>query len=320
VEGRKDLEARVVRTVGDPDVRFKEDHLRLLRAVRFASTLGFSIEPRTADAIVRNAALLGKVSADRIREELTRILLEAPQAGSALLMLNDLALLPVILPEVAAMKDQRQPEAFHPEGDVLTHTVLMLNMMKTDDRRLAYSVLLHDVGKPPTAQMDADRIRFDRHAPEGAELARRILERLRFSNEDIEAVTFCVGNHMRFMDVQKMRASTLRRLVGAPTFPIELELHRLDCLASHKDLDNYRFVVEFQEKLKNTPVLPKPWVTGEDIMSMGVPEGCEVGRWRKIVYDAQLEGKFADRSALLDWLREQVDAAKRGQTLPRGEP
>jgi len=189
---------------------------------------------------------------------------------------------------------------------VFEHTVLMLNEMQEATPQLAFACLLHDVGKPPTARRDGDRIRFDRHANEGAEIARRILQRLRFPKADQEAIVRCVAGHMRFMDVKRMKQSTLRRFVGQPTFPLELQMHRLDCLASHGKLDNYAFLCEFEQTLAEEPVLPAAWVGGHDIMRLGVPEGPEVGKWHALAYDAQLEGRFEGREELLAWLKEEV--------------
>ena len=336
VGGRADIAARSVRCVGKPDERFHEDHLRMLRAIRFAASLDFSLHHDTAEAIRKHASSIAGVSAERIQEEFTRILLEARRPGDALVLMDDLGILEVILPEVTAMKGQAQPSEFHPEGDVFKHTIMMLNMMKapapsTPDRsggqsdtsapsqseglavsssheasrfpmgsgmeasdiaRLAYAVLFHDAGKPLTARVSAERIRFNGHAEQGAELANKILRRLHFSSDDIEVITYCIRNHMRLMDVRNMKRSTLRRLIGAATFRIELELHRLDCLASHGDLSNYRFLVNFQKQLAEEPVLPKPWVTGHDIMELGVSEGPQVGAWRKKTYDAQLNAGY----------------------------
>ncbi len=303
VGGQADLAARRLRAVGRPDDRFAEDHLRMLRAARFAATLEFALDPATADAVRRLAPRLASISAERIQQELTRLLLEAPRAGAALELLHDLGLLRVILPELETLRGQEQPPQFHPEGDVWTHTVLMLNAMRRPDLRLAYAVLLHDIGKPGTARRVADRIRFDRHAGVGAALAETILRRLRLPNDDIKAVAYAIGNHMRFMDVQRMRKATLHRLVGAPSFPLELELHRLDCAASHGDLSNYQFLDAFQAARRAEPVLPKPWITGHDLLDLGVPAGPQVGLWKKRAYDAQLEGRLPDRQAALAWLR-----------------
>lgn len=305
VGGRRDLEARLVRCVGDAAGRFREDHLRLLRAVRFAATLGFTLEAETERAIRTHAALVLRVSAERVRDELTRTLLESARAGQALRLLEDVGLLGALLPEVAAMRGQDQPPRFHPEGDVMTHTVIMLDAMRTADPRLAYAVLLHDVGKPATARQADDRLRFDGHACVGAETAHRILRRLRFSNDDADVVAACIRRHMRFKDVPNMKTATLRRFAGAPTFPLELELHRLDCIASHGNLDTHRFLTDFVEKRSREPVLPPPWVTGRDVMHLGVPQGPGVGAWLRSAYDVQLEGRVSCREELLQWLRAE---------------
>lgn len=316
VGGLVDLERRVIRAVGEPRRRFDEDQLRLLRAVRFAATLGFALDPATATAIRETAPRILSVSVERIREELSRIWVEAQQAGAALVMLQELGLLQAILPEITAMQGVEQPPEYHPEGDVFQHTVAMMDAMKTSDTRLAWAVLLHDVGKPPTAQLKEGRWRFECHANVGEEGARAIMQRLKFSNDDMDAIAYMVGNHMRFVDVRSMRRATLRRLVGAPTFPQELELHRLDCTSCHGDLENYRFLGEFRRQMESEPVLPPPWVSGRDIMALGVEEGPAVGVWRKRAYDAQLEGAVADREALLSWLAEQITRDGGGVAVP----
>ena len=305
-EGRRDIAARVVRCVGDPEERFSEDHLRMLRAVRFSTVLDFSLHPDTAEAIRRCAPLVKRVSPERIRDEFTRILLEARQPGTALELLEELQLLPAFLPEVADLRGQVQPPEFHPEGDVFTHTVIMLNAMEQRTLHIAYAVLLHDIAKPVTAREIDGRLRFHGHASEGAAMVRRIMRRLRFPGADIEAVVECVRNHMRFIDVSRMRRATLRRLVGAPTFATEIELHRLDCMASHGGLENHDFLVDFSRELEAEPVLPDPWVTGTDVMALGLPEGPEVGRAIRQAYDAQLDGRFASREDLLQWLAGQI--------------
>lgn len=315
VGGQADLAARLIRAVGRPDDRFAEDHLRMMRAVRFAASLGFELDPATAAAIGRHAPQIAKVSAERIQQELTRILLEALRSGAAIELLQTVGLLPVILPEVSALRGQEQPPQFHPEGDVWTHTIMMLNAMRNPDLRLAYAVLLHDVGKPGTAKVVANRIRFDCHAGVGSVLAEEILKRLRLPNDDIAAIAFCIANHMRFMDVRRMRKATLRRLAGAPTFATELELHRLDCEASHGDMKNYDYLVEFQAACRAEPVLPKPWVTGHDILALGLVAGPEIGRWKQRAYDAQLEGLVENREAALAWLRRELSATARSRSL-----
>jgi len=306
VGGKEDLDLSRVRCVGDPLQRFREDYLRMLRAVRFAATLDFTIEDNTRAAILTCAPLIAGISGDRLRDELVRTLLEARRAGDALGLMQELSLLEHILPEVSALSQQPQPPQFHPEGDVLSHTMLMLNLMEDRSAHLALAALLHDVGKPSTAHEAPDRLRFDGHARRGAELAGAIMRRLRFSNRDIEVVTTCIANHMRFMDVQRMKPSTLRRMLGAPTFPLELELHRLDCLASHGSLDNYDFLVDAQHRLQGAPALPAPWISGHDIKRLGIPEGPAVGRWRHAAYEAQLAGRFPNREALQTWLTEAL--------------
>ncbi len=305
--GQKDIKSQIIRCVGKPEDRFAEDHLRMLRAVRFASTLKFKFDPETYNAIKTHAALISKISAERIREELTRTLLESEKPGDALTLLDDTGLLHHIMPSIPIMKECQQPAEFHPEGNVFEHTVIMLNMMKNPSITLAYAILLHDAGKPPTLRIADDRIRFDGHAEKGAEMAEKILQDLRFPREEIERITYCIRNHMRFMDVKRMKQSTLRRLIGAQVFPIELELHRLDCLASHGNLDNYDFLLSVQKKFDSEPPLPAPLITGDDIIKMGKPQGPEIGYWLKIAYDAQLEGRFSNREDLLSWISSQIN-------------
>lgn len=304
VDGLRDLDAGVLRCVGDPNKRFAEDHLRLLRAVRFAATLGFAIDGATRAAARANAAWITRTSPERIRVELERTLCEAPRAGDAIRMLDELGLLDMLLPEVAAMKGQDQPPEFHPEGDVFAHTVLMLNQMQASPPTLAWSVLLHDVGKPVTAAFDGNRWRFNNHAKEGAHLATAILRRLHASTRLIEDVSACVAGHMRFADVPRMKRSTLRRMVGRPTFATELELHRLDCLGSHGDVEHHAFLEDVKRAFDSEPVLPDPLVTGRDVLALGVPEGPDIGRLKQQVYDAQLDGHVATREDALAYLRE----------------
>ena len=306
VNGQSDLAAGLVRCVGDPEERFAEDYLRMIRAVRFAAALDFRIDPGTAGAIRTHSSKLAQTAAERIQAELTRILLEAVRPGDALVLMHDLGILKAILPEVEAMAGQAQPPLFHPEGDVLTHTVLMLNAMRDRSLRLAYSALLHDVGKPPTAMNDGARIRFNNHASVGAEMARLMLRRLKFKADDIDAVCHVISNHMRFMMVRNMRRATLIRMTSAPTFPVELEMHKLDCLASHGDLSNYEFLTRFMEERASEPALPKPWVTGRDLMAAGIAEGKRIGEWKHKAYELQLEGAFANREEALEWLNAEI--------------
>lgn len=307
VGGLDDLRARIVRAIGNPRERFREDYLRMLRAVRFAATLGFDIEPETFAAIRAEADHIRAISAERILQELTRMWTESPRPGRALHLLRESGLLAQILPEVEAMSGVPQPPDYHPEGDVFVHTALALDQMEQADPALAWSVLLHDVGKPPTFERDASgKIRFQNHAGIGAEMADEILRRLRASNELREAVVHAVRNHMRFVDWPRMREATRRRWVAHPLFPMELALHKADCLASHGMLDTWAAARDALEKFRSTPKLPRPWISGHDILALGVPEGPDVGAWRRSAYDAQLEGRFSDRESLLAWLRDQI--------------
>lgn len=306
VGGQKDLQDGLVRCVGNPTDRFREDHLRMLRAVRFASVLGFDLHPATRRAVREQAESLRRVSAERIRDEFTRLLLEGRRPGDTLGLLLDLRLLQVFLPEVAALKGVEQPVAFHPEGDVFAHTALMLNLMEHRTVELAYAVLLHDVGKPATARITPERTRFDHHAEHGSRLASDILRRLRFPSVVVKSVSSVIGRHMRFMHVQEMREATLRRLIGSPLFSTELELHRLDCLASHGKLDNYHFLEKARQRISSEPVLPRPWVNGHDLMDMGMKEGPELGAWRGKAYEAQLDGTFKNKQELVAWLRSRI--------------
>ena len=315
VHGRRDLEKKMVAAIGDPAERFREDHLRMLRAIRFAHTLGFAIEPRTEDAIRRMAHKVSNISAERIEQELTRTLVESPRPGDALRHLHSTGLLEQILPEILPMVGQEQPPLFHPEGDVFEHTILMLNLMAEEKREasctareLAYALLLHDVGKPPTASIGPGtdgkpRIRFDGHASIGAEMADAILVRLKFPNKERKHIVEAIRGHMRFMDVQKMRTSKLRKMIGAETFDLEMELHRLDCLGSHAMLDNHAFLQAYMAEMASEPILPEPWLCGHDLIAMGIKEGRLIGQILKEAYDAQMEDRFASRDELLEWVR-----------------
>jgi poly(A) polymerase len=301
VEGRADLERRVVRAIGDPAVRFREDHLRLLRAVRFAARLEFTIDPPTFAAIQRDHALIGKVSAERTRDELGRILTEGG-ARRGFELLDETGMLADILPEVAAMKGVAQPPEYHPEGDVWVHTLMLLEGLRHPTLTLAWGALLHDVGKPPTFRV-ADRIRFDGHVEEGVRLARGIMNRLRFSNEDMERVEALVANHMRFKDLGHMRDSTLKRFLRLPDFREHLELHRLDCLASNQRLESYELAKHKLRQFPDEHLQPAPLVTGEDLISAGYRPGPLFSTILTAVEDAQLEGRIHSAAEALALVR-----------------
>jgi len=306
VRGRADLDAGIVRCIGDPDERFGQDYLRLLRAVRFAAVLGFRIESGTRLSLKRHAGMISNIALERVRDEMSRTLTEAPKPGDSIAMMEDLGLLAAVLPEVAELRKQEQPPQFHPEGDVLQHTIIMLNLLPHADPRLAWAALLHDVGKPGAAFRAEDRLRFHGHAESGAATAGLVMDRLRFPGSFADDVVQMVGNHMRFMDVRNMRRSTLRRLAGAPLFDLELELHRADCLASHGNLANYSFLLEFRNAMKAEPALPQPFLGGRDLLAMGMREGPEIGRILREAYDLQLEGSLPDRRAAAEWARNRI--------------
>jgi poly(A) polymerase len=303
VGGREDLGRRIVRAIGDPNVRFREDHLRMLRAIRFAARLGFEIEPATFRAIGENAAAIAHISAERIRDELARILTEGG-ARRGFEMLDASGLLEVILPEVSAMKGVEQPPEYHPEGDVWTHTLLLLEQMEHPSLTLALGALLHDVGKPPTFRV-ADRIRFDGHVEEGVHMTQSILGRLRFSREEIAQVEALVANHMRFKDVQQMKDSTLKRFLRMPDFEEHLELHRLDCQSSHKRLENYELIRAKLGELSEEHLRPNRLLTGADLISAGYEPGPRFSEILRAVEDAQLEGRIQTAGEALKLVRER---------------
>ena len=322
VGGQRDLQRKKIVAIGDPRERFQEDHLRMMRALRFAYTLDFSLDEETDNAIQNMALRIQRISAERIETEFSRTLTESARPGEALRHLYRCGLLEQILPEALPMIGQEQPPQFHPEGDVFEHTVLMLNQMaqtptETSEytpRELAYTLLLHDIGKPPTASIGPGtdglpRIRFDGHAQVSADMAEEILKRLKLPNKERKRIVEAIRGHMRFMDVQNMRNATLRRMIGAETFDLELELHRLDCTGSHAMLDNYTFLQDYVEKMAKEPILPQPWITGHDLIKLGFKEGRAIGKTLKEAYDAQMEGHFENRESLLNSLMERREEA-----------
>lgn len=295
VGGQKDLQAGIVRAIGDPNRRFAEDKLRMMRAVRFAARFGFEVEEATFRSIRRRVSEIQQVSPERLHEELTKMLTEGA-ARRAFELLEESGLLGQVLPEIAAMKGVEQPREFHPEGDVWIHTRLMLEKLeKGASPTLAWGVLLHDVGKPPTFQSAAetgDRIRFNHHVDVGVRMAEAICRRLRFSGDELEQVTALVANHMRFGNVEVMKKATLKRFVRLPNFDEHLELHRLDCLSSHSHLDSYQFVERFLEQTPPEQVRPRRLLTGDDLLDMGYRPGPQFARILRGVEDAQLEGQI----------------------------
>ena len=306
VGGRADIQWHVVRSIGDPRKRFGEDKLRLLRCVRFAANLDYLIEPDTFAAVREMAPEIHVVSAERIRDELVKIITR-PGAGRGLELLTETGLLKEVLPEVDAMRGVEQPAQFHPEGDVFTHVKLMLDHLPANpDVVLALAVLLHDVGKPPTFQRAPDRIRFNEHDRVGAEMTESILRRLRFPNDTIAQVVTCVAEHMRMQHVQEMRPAKVKRILQRETFATELELHRIDCVSSHGDLGNYHFLKKAATDLPPEVVKPVPWLTGHDVLALGVTRGPVVGQILREAEELQLEERLRSRPEALDWARARV--------------
>jgi len=300
--GRQDLARRVIRAIGDPDIRFAEDHLRLLRAVRFAARLGFEIAPETFDAMRRHRALIEKVAPERVRDELVRILTEGG-ARRGFELLDASGMLDLILPEVAAMKGVEQPPEYHPEGDVWIHTLMLLEQLDQASPTLAMGALLHDVGKPPTFRV-AERIRFDGHVEEGVRIAHNILHRLRFSRDEMDQVEALIANHMKFKDVHRMKDSTLKRFLRTPEFAEHLELHRLDVLASNRNLENYEYARRKLEEFSETHLAPPPLVTGTDLIGAGYEPGPAFSVILEAVEDAQLEGRISTTDEAMAMVRE----------------
>jgi poly(A) polymerase len=305
VGGRKDLRDQIIRAIGEPERRFAEDKLRMLRAVRFAARFEYTIEPGTFAAIQKLAPQIHHVSRERVRDELTRMLTEG-HARRAFVLLDETRLLREVLPEISAMKGVEQPPQFHPEGDVFVHTLLVLDKLPQPcPPTLAWGALLHDVGKPATFRVAPDRIRFDGHVDVGVKIAEEICRRLRFSNDDAEQILRLVDNHMRFAQVDRMKESTLKRFLRLPRFEEHLALHRADCEASHGDLRSYNLV---REKLGSMPpesIRPAPLLTGDDLIAAGYEPGPRFKEILTAVEDAQLEGRLPSKESAMELVRRE---------------
>ncbi len=307
VGGRADLDAGIIRTIGDPARRFGEDKLRMLRAVRFAARFEYNIESQTMAAIQRLAGDIYQVSRERIREELTKMLTEG-HARRAFELLDESGLLHEVLPEIEKMKGVEQPPQFHPEGDVWVHTLMLLEQLPPGvSRTLAWGALLHDVGKPPTFRRAPDRIRFDLHVEVGVALARDICQRLRMSNDDTEQIIALVDNHMKFADTPKMKESTIKRFMRLPQFDEHMALHRLDCLGSHADLSLYEFVAKKMAETPPAEIRPVPLISGDDLIALGHQPGPRFKEILSAVEDQQLEGKLASHEAALQFVRSNFE-------------
>jgi poly(A) polymerase len=306
VGGRADIDAKLVRAIGEPGQRFAEDRLRMLRAVRFATVLDYQIDQKTWDALATNAESINQISAERIRDELVRTFL-SPNRVRGWDLLDSSGLMRAILPELEAMKGVLQPEQFHPEGDVFVHTRLMLQLLPQEvPVPLVLAVLFHDVGKPVTATVDqTGRIRFNEHDRIGAQMTEAIMRRLRFSGAEIEATVEMVRQHMVFKDVPNMRVARLKRFMARPTFDDELELHRVDCESSHRMLDNYDFLLRKRQEFANEPIIPPPLVRGDDLIALGLKPGPTFGEILEAVETRQLEGTLRTREEALEWVNQE---------------
>jgi len=309
VGGLKDLDARVVRAIGAPERRFEEDQLRLLRGVRFAARFGFDIEPVTLGAMRKLAARIHAVSRERIREELTKMLTEG-HARRAFELLDETDLLVQVLPEVSRMKGVAQPPQYHPEGDVWIHTLMLLEQLEPGcAMTLGWGALLHDVGKPPTYREAPDRIRFDGHVEVGVAIGAEICRRFRFSNDETHQILALIEHHMRFADAPRMRGSTLKRFFRLENFPEHLALHRMDCMAAHRNLEIWNFVRDRYEAMPEEDVRPVPLISGRELIAAGYTPGPPFKEALRAVEDAQLEGSITTQEEALALAREKLGPA-----------
>jgi len=305
VGGRRDLETHLLRTIGEPAQRFAEDKLRMLRAIRFAARFEYRIDDSTFSAIRQMAHEIHQVSRERVRDELTKMLTEG-HARRAFLLLDESGLLTEVLPEISAMKGVEQPPQYHPEGDVFVHTLLLLEKLPQPcPPTLAWGALLHDVGKPPTFRIAPDRIRFDGHVEVGVKMAEAICRRLRFSNDDTEHILALVNHHMRFAHIGQMKESTLKKFLRMPKFEEHLDLHRMDCQASHGNLSLYEFAKEKLASIPADEMRPAPLVDGRDLIAAGYVPGPRFKEILSLVEDGQLEGRFHSKQEAMQWISNE---------------
>jgi poly(A) polymerase len=308
VNGEKDLRAKIIRTIGQPEERFGEDHLRLLRAIRFAAQLDFAIEAKTFAAVKALAPKIKLISAERIRDELIK-LFRPPYAARGLDLLRDSGLMEHVFPELVATVACDQSPNYHPEGSVYNHIRLMLSQLPPDaSESLPWAVILHDIGKPPTATRDENYglIHFYGHEKVGADMSRDILNRLRFPKKEIEETVACVRQHMQFKDVKQMRKATLRRLLLRETFPLELELHKLDCLGSHRSLEYYDFLVAEAKELDKKPEIRPPLLNGQDLIALGMKPGRAIGELLHEIREKQLSDELKTKREAKAWVKKNL--------------
>jgi poly(A) polymerase len=317
IGGVADLKAGVIRAIGDPVQRFEEDRLRMMRAVRFAARFGFEFHPATLGAIRALAPRINTVSRERVRDELTKMLTEG-SARRAFELLDETGLLKEVLPEIARMKGVAQPAQYHPEGDVWTHTLLLLEQLTAGaSATLAWGALLHDVGKPPTFRIAPDRIRFDGHVEVGVAMGAEICRRFRFSNDETRQIIALIDNHMRFADAHRMKTSTLKRFFRLEAFGEHLALHRMDCMAASRNLDHYDFVRERWLAMPGETVRPRPLITGRELIAAGYSPGADFKPMLRAAEDAQLEGTIATEEEALKLVADKFGPATSRRT-PHG--
>lgn len=303
VDGRRDLERRVIRAIGDPRLRFQEDRLRMIRAVRFAASLNFAVEAETFDAIRQSAPSIARIAWERIGDEVTRLLTEGG-ARRGFELLDESGLLAVLLPEISALKGTPQSPDYHPEGDVFQHTMLLLGHLDSAaSETLAYGCLLHDVAKPVCLRREGQRITFYGHTERGAMMAEEILKRLKRSRSVWEQVAYLVRNHLRHVQAPQMRLSTLKRFLRQEGVEELLELTRIDALSSNGDLRYYRFCKERLVELKDEEIRPEPLLRGGDLIALGLKPGPIFTDILRQAEDAQLGGELQSREEALQWLQ-----------------
>ncbi|MSU20454.1 MAG: CCA tRNA nucleotidyltransferase [Pedosphaera sp.] len=316
VAGEPDLKAKILRAIGVAEDRFAEDHLRLLRAVRFTAQLDFQIEEKTFEALEKNASSIVTVSAERVRDELIK-LFHPPHSARGLDLLRQSGLLAHVLPELTATIPCEQSPDYHPEGTVYNHILRMLELMPPDpEPSLPWAVLLHDVAKPLTSSRDpkTGSIHFYGHETLGAQMAEEILLRLRFPRRQTDEIVACVNQHMQFKDVPQMRKATVRRMLLRPTFPLELALHRLDCLGSHGRLDHYHFLIHEAEELARQPEIKPPLINGADLIALGIDPGPAMGALLAEIREQQLQGELTSSEQARAWVQEQIASLKAGRS------
>lgn len=303
VGGEADIKKKVIRTIGDPTHRFTEDHLRLLRAVRFAVQLGFEIEKETWTAVCKLADKIKLVSQERIRDELSKIL-TSPNPGRGIRLLDECGLVQHVMPELLLMKGVEQPAEYHPEGDVWIHTLMLLDQLSNAPIELAMGALLHDIAKPQTFVRAEDRIRFHGHDVIGAQMSRDICKRLTFSNDQTDLICALVNEHLRFKDAFNMRLSTLKRFLSIDRFDLHMELHKIDCMASHKKMDAYNFCKAKVEEFSKLPPPPSKLVTGEDLIGLGFKPGKDFAKILRAMEDGVLEGTITTKEEALNFVKQ----------------